>query len=189
MWLKGRRNWKIEIEILVFYGRRIFLGACFKKKKTYLESRSKRRFAYCEWPVRTKLRHVELHQRRLNRRRSFPIESSPSNCGQVLRLFYFEDCLEKFRKTNACLLTRLNTCIEIVERMKKKKRRRKKYIFKNYIFMVCVTLPKYLAVFLVSIDFWKSMNHNAYMYFSCFLFKWDSHKYKYICIFLETWNV
>lgn len=32
MWLKGRRNWKIEIEILVFYGRRIFLGACFKKK-------------------------------------------------------------------------------------------------------------------------------------------------------------
>ena len=165
------------------------LGARFKK--TYLESRSKRHLVYCEWPVRTKLRHVELHQRRLNRRRSFPIESSPSNCGQVLRLFYFEDCLEKFRKTNACLLTRLNTYIEIVERLKKKKKKkkRKKYIFKNYIFMVCVTLPKYLAVFLVSIDFWKFKNHNAYMYFSYFIFKWDSHKYKYIRTLLETWNV
>lgn len=67
------------------------------KQSRYLESRSKHRFAYYDWPTRIMLRSVEHHQRRLDRLQNCPIGSSPSNCGRVLARFYFGDCLQNVK--------------------------------------------------------------------------------------------
>lgn len=98
------------------------------KQSRYLESRSKHRFAYYDWPARIMLRPVEHHQRRLDRLQNCPIGSSPSNCGQALGRFYFGDCLQNVKdQTSFSFLSFI-----LIYRYDRENRRRGTYFQKLY---------------------------------------------------------